>query len=166
MLILPDIKLIFIPSAVLNPGNDPLSSAFGRSTVSRLRNDDLYKSEAAHDYSLVTSGNITTPSSPKVTAGQQLIDFKQELRADNGTDGDARWSTTRDNKSYGSSCGMLLVKAPLPVSQASGKSGDRGKTSAPIGIQEPLIRGNTVSGYWALCREVSDRDCIDYNPVS
>ena len=110
----------------------------------------------AYDFSRITSGNVTTPSSPKLTAGQQLLDFKQDLRPDPGAEADGRWSGMQNTSNCGMTCGMVIVAAPPPLGQTTGKGGDRSKYPALTPAQEPLIRGNTVSGYWALCREVSD----------
>ena len=109
-----------------------------------------------YDFSRITSGNVTTPSSPKLTAGQQLLDFKQDLRPDPGAEADGRWSGMQNTSNCGMTCGMVIVEAPPPFGQTTGKGGDRSKYPALTPAQEPLIRGNTVSGYWALCREVSD----------
>lgn len=143
-------------AVVLNGGRDPLLSAFGRSTVSRLRDEESHQPTSPYDFSRYTSANATTPSSPKVTAGQQLLDFKQELRPDAGVDAEAHWSDMRNKGDCGMTCGMIVVPAPSIPSEITGKAGNRGKPSVATSVQEPLVRGNTVAGYWALCREVSE----------
>jgi hypothetical protein len=102
--------------------------------------------------SQLTSANATTPSSPKTTPGQQLLDFKQDLKSDGNIEEDSRWLSAGLRNRQRLTCAMMVIKNE-GAHGTVGKGVERAK-AGPLIIAEPTIRGNTVSSYWALCREV------------
>jgi hypothetical protein len=58
-------------------------------------------------------------------------------------------------------CNLVIWKAPTPAAETpvKGTGGGKGKVAVGAAQQEKqekaLIRGNTVSGYWELNRQVS-----------
>ena len=137
---------------MLGSGQDPLLSAFERSTISRTGNRSGSNSTGYMTGSQLTSANATTPSSPKTTPGQQLLDFKQDLRSDGNIEEDPRWLSADVRNRQRLTCAMMIIKNE-GADGTVGKGAERAKAGALI-MAEPTIRGNTVSSYWALCREV------------
>jgi len=137
---------------VLGSGEDPLVSAFERSTISRAGNRSGSSSLGYMTGSQLTSANATTPSSPKPTPGQQLLDFKQDLKPDGNIEEDPRWLSAGSRHRQRLTCAMMVIKNE-GAQGIVGKGVERAKAGPSI-ITEPTIRGNTVSSYWALCREV------------
>jgi hypothetical protein len=131
--------------------------AFERSTISQLQNKPSSNSNHYLNASQITSANVTTPSSPKLTPGQYLLDFKQDFRSEGITEEDSRWisATPPDNRML--TCGLVIVKNDVQTGTTKGKGADRTSVSNQPILAEPVIRGNTVSSYWALCREVRIR---------
>lgn len=83
------------------------------------------------------------PSSPRLTPGQQLVDFKTDLASDSlASSVGPKWN-----------CGIITVKVP-PQPVAPTSKSNKSAPAVQAKPQDPLIRGNTVASYWALCREV------------
>jgi translation initiation factor eIF-2B subunit gamma len=146
------------PLAVLNHSPDPLAAALAKSTVASL---SLTTTEPEHqDY--FESTNPTSPSSPGKTPGETLVDFKSRLSG-----GVTRHiHSGRDRKSYQRPapgdelrCAMVIYERPVPevpvTASVQNQKGRPQVVEKEKDVEPPLMRGNTVAGYWELSRQVS-----------
>lgn len=143
--------------AVLNHSPDPLAAALAKSTVASL---SLTTAEPDRpDY--FESTNPTSPSSPGKTPGETLVDFKSRLSG-----GVTRHiHSGRDRKSYQRPapgdelrCAMVIYERPVadvPVTASTQNQKGRPQVvEKEKDVEPPLMRGNTVAGYWELSRQV------------
>ncbi|KAJ9092432.1 hypothetical protein QFC21_006814 [Naganishia friedmannii] len=142
---------------ILNHNQDPLAAALAKSTVASLS----VVPDPESDYlETIESTNPTSPSSPIKTPGQSLLDFKYSLpgRVKDSTGQGKRPSYQRPAPGDELRCGMIVYerpvpeKAPVPVVQTQ-----KGRSQQPVEKEKdaevPLMRGNTVAGYWELNRQ-------------
>lgn len=144
------------PTSVLNHTPDPLAAALAKSTVASL---SLSPASLPTQPDYLESTNPTSPSSPGKTPGETLVDFKYSLTG--ASSGKARHRT----KSYQRPapgdelrCAMVVYAPPVVDAVASGPGqGQKGRAQQVVeskDVEPPLMRGNTVAGYWELSRQV------------
>lgn len=154
-LLIPPLTEPLIP--VLNHTPDPLAAALAKSTVASL---SLSPASPPTQPDYLESTNPTSPSSPGKTPGETLVDFKYSLTG--ASSGKARHRT----KSYQRPapgdelrCAMVVYARPVVDTVSSGPGpGQKGRPQQQAveskDVEPPLMRGNTVAGYWELSRQV------------
>ncbi|KAJ9114244.1 hypothetical protein QFC22_005696 [Naganishia vaughanmartiniae] len=140
---------------ILNHNQDPLAAALAKSTVASLSVGGDLESDFLET---VESTNPTSPSSPAKTPGQTLLDFKYSLPGRVKDGQSKRPSYQRPAPGDELRCGMIVYerpvpeKTPVPVTQ-----NQKGRSQQPVEKEKdaevPLMRGNTVAGYWELNRQ-------------
>jgi hypothetical protein len=140
--------LTSLSRTVLNVKPDPLRMALEQSTAFRPVDQNRAMGGIMRHSSPTYSGNMTNPSSPRLTLGEQLVNFKHGLRPE--SDLTSQWRFPSQLSKDRLRCGMVIAKRPTPSTAKQEKA-----TST---VQNPdrqtVIRCNTVASYWALCREV------------
>jgi translation initiation factor eIF-2B subunit gamma len=151
------VSLLIVPGvAVLNHPSDPLAAALAKSTVASLS----LTNESPDDHpDYFESTNPTSPSSPNKTPGETLVDFKYSLSG-KGHDHHKRKSYQRPAPGDELRCAMVIYERPTPeivpvVSTQNQKGRNQQAPEKEKDVEPPLMRGNTVAGYWELCRQVS-----------
>lgn len=145
-------------ASVLNHNQDPLAGALAKSTVASLS----VVADPESDYlEAIESTNPTSPSSPTKTPGQTLLDFKYSLpgRAKDSTGQTKRPSYQRPAPGDELRCGMIVYERPVPEKVSTPVvQNQKGRSQQPVEKEKdaevPLMRGNTVAGYWELNRQV------------
>lgn len=149
--------------AVLNHTSDPLAASLAKSTVASL---SLTNDPPADQLDYFESTNATSPSSPAKTPGETLVDFKYSLSGKVGkSTGDKRKSYQRPAPGDELRCAMVIYERPVPevapvVSTQNQKGRGQQVPEKEKDVEPPLMRGNTVAGYWELNRQVSTPPCV------
>lgn len=153
-------QLLLIVLPVLNHTSDPLAAALAKSTVASL---SLTNDPPADQLDYFESTNATSPSSPAKTPGETLVDFKYSLSGKVGKSADGkRKSYQRPAPGDELRCAMVIYERPVPdvapvVSTQNQKGRAQQVPEKEKDVEPPLMRGNTVAGYWELNRQVSTR---------